>query len=222
MAIGLGKMFGFNFKENFEHPYISRSIKEFWRRWHISLSSWFRDYLYIPLGGNRKSNVRTHVNLIIVFFVTGLWHGASWNFIIWGLFHGTFLLIERYFTIKLPKQFQFLGHIYLILVILIGWVFFRAENLSYAMNYISALFSFRSGANNLPLTYITTYAISIICLGIVFIAPIRLHIRKLKLINSLDFSYALVLKYVIYISLFLYSALELVQSNYNPFIYYRF
>lgn len=222
MAIGLGKMFGFNFKENFEHPYISRSIKEFWRRWHISLSSWFRDYLYIPLGGNRKSNARTYVNLIIVFFVTGLWHGASWNFIFWGLFHGAFLLLERRFNIKLPKQFQFLDRIYLILVVLIGWVFFRAEDLAYAIEYIVALFSFKSGTNNLPLTFITTYTILIIGIGVVFSAPVRLYLKQLNLTSKFNLSLATSVKYVVYFSLFLYSVLELVQSNYNPFIYFRF
>ena len=125
MAIGLGKIFGFDFLENFNYPYISRSIKEFWRRWHISLSSWFRDYLYIPLGGNRKGKVRTYINLIIVFFVTGLWHGASFNFIVWGLYYAVFLVIERLgFGKRLEKLPRIIQHVYTLLVVVIGWVFF--------------------------------------------------------------------------------------------------
>ena len=222
MAIGLGKMFGFNFKENFEHPYISRSVKEFWRRWHISLSSWFRDYLYIPLGGNRKSNLRTYLNLFIVFFVTGLWHGSSWNFIFWGLFHGAFLLLEKRFTINLPKRLQFLNRIYLILVVLIGWVLFRAKDLSYAVSYITSLFSFKSGINNFPLTLITTYSIIVISFGIIFSAPVRSKLAELSQINLFNFNETKIISCFIYLFLFLYSILELVQSNYNPFIYFRF
>lgn len=128
MAIGLGKMFGFNFLENFNYPYISKSIKEFWRRWHISLSTWFKEYLYIPLGGNRKRKLFTYINLLIVFFATGLWHGASYNFILWGLFHGFFLVIERIFLGKLleKNKLKFINHIYVIFVFVIGWVLFRA------------------------------------------------------------------------------------------------
>ena len=123
MAIGLGRMFGFNFLENFNYPYMSKSIKEFWRRWHISLSTWFKEYLYIPLGGNRKRKLFTYINLLIVFFATGLWHGASYNFILWGLFHGFFLVIERIFLGKLleKNKLKFINHIYVIFVFVIGW-----------------------------------------------------------------------------------------------------
>ena len=157
MAIGLGKMFGFNFKENFEHPYISSSIREFWRRWHVSLSSWFKDYLYVPLGGNRKGKYRTYVNLLIVFFLTGLWHGASWSFVIWGLFHGVFLIIERLNIIKLPSKLNILSRIYTLLVVLVAWVFFRAETLEYSINFIAKMFSFSSGTNNYPYLFLNTY-----------------------------------------------------------------
>ncbi|MGD8338870.1 MAG: MBOAT family protein, partial [Desulfobacterales bacterium] len=131
MAIGIGRMFGFHFLENFNYPYISRSIREFWRRWHISLSSWFRDYLYIPLGGNHRGPLRTYLNLLIVFFLCGLWHGASWNFVIWGLLHGLFLVIERLgFEKILNRWWSPLRYLYVMLVVCTGWVFFRAENLS--------------------------------------------------------------------------------------------
>jgi alginate O-acetyltransferase complex protein AlgI len=146
MAIGLGKMFGLNFLENFNFPYISKSIQEFWRRWHISLSSWFRDYLYIPLGGNRKGPYRTYFNLFFVFLITGFWHGASWNFVVWGLFHGMFLIIERLGLGKLlAKTWAPINHSYVILVAMVGWVFFRADDLPLALEYLGAMFSFSLG-----------------------------------------------------------------------------
>ena len=145
MAIGLGRMFGFNFLENFNYPYISKSIKEFWRRWHISLSTWFKEYLYIPLGGNRKRKLFTYINLLIVFFATGLWHGASYNFILWGLFHGFFLVIERIFLGKLleKNKLKFINHIYVIFVFVIGWVLFRADDLKHAFELYKLMFSYK-------------------------------------------------------------------------------
>ena len=145
MAIGLGKMLGFDFLENFNYPYVARSIREFWRRWHISLSTWFRDYVYISLGGNRKGNLQTYLNLFIVFFVTGLWHGSSWNFVIWGLFHGAFLILERLFLGRILKNlWRPLQHIYTLLVVIVGWVFFRIENLSDAILLLKRMFLFFS------------------------------------------------------------------------------
>ncbi len=128
MAIGLAFMLGFTFPKNFDHPYASRSITEFWRRWHISLSSWFRDYVYIPLGGNRGGAAKTVRNLLVVFLLTGVWHGAAWNFILWGLYHGAFLLIERFGLSRLLTAApRFVGHVYALLIVLVGWVLFRAE-----------------------------------------------------------------------------------------------
>jgi len=186
MAIGLGKMFGFDFLENFNHPYISKSIQEFWRRWHISLSSWFRDYLYIPLGGNRKGIGRTYVNLIIVFFITGLWHGASWNFIFWGLFHGFFLIWERIGLSKfLNKAPNFVGHIYLALVVLVGWVFFRAENLSDAWQYLEGMFAFRKGGNEIVYQYISTYFVFVFIIAVIFSTNIKVYFKaKWALLNK--------------------------------------
>ena len=123
MAIGLGKMFGFHINENFNYPYIATSIKDFWRRWHISLSTWFKEYLYIPLGGNREGQFKTYRNLMIVFFMTGLWHGASWNFVVWGLFHGVFLVMERILPIEKWLRFRLIQNIYALLVVMVGWVF---------------------------------------------------------------------------------------------------
>lgn len=224
MAIGLGKMLGFNFKENFNYPYISKSIKEFWRRWHISLSTWFRDYLYIPLGGNRKGNVRTYVNLIIVFFITGLWHGASWNFIVWGLFHGVFLLLERFISFRVSSKFTILSRAYLLLVVMVGWVFFRAEDLGHALQYLCSMFSFKTGDANLPLLYLDNYHILMLILGIVFSTPIRkwLITRLKRVDNSKDFAFANTLSHFTHIGLFFFSILELSQTTFNPFIYFRF
>ena len=140
MAIGLARVFGFKFLENFNYPYISKSIKEFWRRWHISLSSWFRDYLYIPLGGNRCSLARQYFNLVLVFFLCGFWHGSSWNFIIWGLFHGVFLVLERTKFGEIIERQKVISHFYSLLVVMIGWVFFRSANLPYAIAYLKAMF----------------------------------------------------------------------------------
>ena len=142
MAIGLSRMLGFNLGENFDLPYNSCSITEFWRRWHISLSSWFKNYIYIPLGGNRKGKVRTYINLLIVFFITGLWHGASWNFIVWGLFNGFFMVLERLFLKKLldKNKFKLLNRIYTLFVVLISWVLFRTTSLDGAFEFIKIMF----------------------------------------------------------------------------------
>jgi alginate O-acetyltransferase complex protein AlgI len=220
MAIGLGKMFGIDFLENFNFPYISKSIQEFWRRWHISLSTWFRDYLYIPLGGNKKGPFRTYVNLIIVFFITGLWHGASWNFIIFGLFHGTFMIIERLgfksILEKIPKAFQ---HLYTIIILLIGWVFFRADSMTYAIEYINKLFSLSKGNEsvNQYIYYlnfnIETYIVFI--LGIIFSTPIFNP-------ESLWKKSYLKIKPVIMILLLILSIFHIAASAYNPFIYFKF
>lgn len=222
MAIGLGKMFGFDFLENFNYPYISKSIQEFWRRWHISLSTWFRDYLYIPLGGNRKGNFRTYFNLILVFFVTGLWHGASWNFIIWGLFHGFFLIIERVgFGSILKKIPRFLGHLYTLLVVLIGWVFFRSETLRDALLYLKGMFSYNSTGNEVIYQYFNPYLIFVLILAIVFSTPV---IGKFSNLASKVMArpHQKILVYPLMLVLFLLSLLELAESNYNPFIYFRF
>lgn len=145
MAIGLGRMFGFEFLENFQYPYIAKSVTEFWRRWHISLSSWLRDYVYIPLGGSRVGPGRTYANLLIVFLLCGAWHGAKWTFVIWGAWHGLFLVIERLGLNKLLDRLPVAGHIYTLFIAMLGWVFFRAETLDQAMAYFAALFGGGTG-----------------------------------------------------------------------------
>lgn len=147
MAIGMGRMFGFKFMENFDHPYTAQSVRDFWHRWHISLSTWFRDYLYFPLGGNRCSAARTHLNLLIVFFLCGLWHGASWTFVIWGVYHGSFLALERTsfgrFLARLPRVMR---HGYTLLIVMTGWAFFRSESFAQALLFLQALFGFASAS----------------------------------------------------------------------------
>tara|TARA_R110001583_G_scaffold82491_1_gene218778 strand:- start:16802 stop:18211 length:1410 start_codon:yes stop_codon:yes gene_type:complete len=220
MAIGLGKMFGYDFLENFNLPYISRSIQEFWRRWHISLSSWFRDYLYIPLGGNRKGAFRTYINLVVVFFVTGLWHGASWNFIVWGLYHGFFLILERLFLGKLlDRAPRVLSHLYTLLVVLFGWVLFRAETLTQALEYMKLMFSFNLNDNQLLLQHFSPYFIFVLFLALLLSTNAKgyilenIHFRSKVWENT---------KYLWYMLLFFFCFLELAANNYNPFIYFRF
>ena len=222
MAIGLGKMFGFSFNENFNYPYISKSVQDFWRRWHISLSSWFRDYVYIPMGGNRTGNV--YFNLITIFFLTGLWHGASWHYIAWGLWHGMFLLIERFFrtrkiTISVPN---FIKHIYAILVVLIGWVLFRSNGLKASTKYIFAMFGIGTTPDNTWTQlylhdYFVTFAMGIICAlpAISFLKKkIETYHIASKILN--------VGKPLIIGLLFVVSIAYTVTTTYNPFIYFNF
>ena len=221
MAIGLGKMFGFNFPENFNYPYISTTLTDFWRRWHISLSSWFRDYLYIPLGGNRKGN--TYINLLIVFFVTGLWHGASFNFIVWGLWHGAFLIIERAFGLReIKTRILFpIRYIGTMLIVVVGWVFFRADSLQEALNYIGVMFSVVE-PSNVGFTigyYLTTRVIIILAIAIVASTPViktKVFIRLQKR-ESWKFISALLVLILLAICV-----VFVVSSSYNPFIYFRF
>ena len=229
MAIGLGKTFGFHFKENFNHPYIASTIQEFWRRWHISLSSFFRDYVYIPLGGNRKGKLRTVLNRIIVFFLTGLWHGANWTFVFWGLFHGFFLLLEEYIPIirKLPK---FLRHIYTLLVVTIGFVFFRADTIGEAWIFLGQMFGgtdFSAGVMSFTLQAVTPYFVmmlmaGILCSGIVhkFTQCVRCLEDKQALTTGENLLQTAT--FVLAGLLLVWCMLRLAGGSYNPFIYFRF
>lgn len=225
MAIGLGKMVGFDFKENFNYPYIARSVQDFWRRWHISLSSWFRDYVYIPLGGNRGSKFKTYRNLLIVFFVTGLWHGASLNFIIWGLFHGVFLLIERAGLGKRLEQAPaIVGHVYTLLVVLVGWVFFRAVDLGSAIAYLGKMIGL--GAEEASVAYPPSFFLSAevivsLVLAIILATPVyhrfQTFWQKLPAPGPRELAYSFVL-----FGLFVMAVMYLAADTYNPFIYFRF
>ena len=222
MAIGLGQMFGFEFLENFNYPYISKSASEFWRRWHISLGSWFRDYVYIPLGGSRKGKVRTYINLFIVWFLTGFWHGASWTFIAWGLYFGILIAIEKAFLEKLlEKVWNPIRHIYLIIIVMIGWIFFRADNFNYAFGYIGSLFGSKGQLlyNNDTLRYMNDYWY-IIIISIIGSMPIfKILISKVK---CKDTNIYHIIKGLILMILFVYISITLVNSTYNPFLYFRF
>lgn len=220
MAIGLGKMLGFHFPENFNYPYIASSVREFWRRWHISLSTWFRDYLYIPLGGSRGSARRTYFNLLIVFFLCGLWHGASWNFAAWGLLHGLFLALERAGLGRLLKQLPIaLQHVYTLLVVLLGWVLFRAEDGAHAWQYLQAM----AGGNASPSYYAAFYfdaeIIGTLFLAALFSMPVYPAVEA-WLAQRCAFAEAA--KLLLLLCGFALSIILLINSSYHPFIYFRF
>jgi Predicted membrane protein involved in D-alanine export len=224
MAIGLGRMFGFEFLENFDYPYISSSIREFWRRWHMSLSTWFRDYLYIPLGGNRKGTTRTYINLLIVFACTGFWHGASWSFLIWGLYHGLFLVIERVgFGKILDKMPKFIGHIYALVVVLLGWVLFRADNLGAALKYAADMFNFGDFGLANAVSQLDNLKSVTLIIGIIACMPVIAFIKK-QFIKNGDVGEATqnVLSTVACAAMFCFAIVCLTGSDYNPFIYFRF
>lgn len=230
MAIGLGNMFGFKFKENFDHPYMSLSIQEFWRRWHISLSSWFKEYVYIPLGGNRKGNKRTYLNLFIVFLLTGIWHGANLTFIVWGIYFGIFLIIERLFLGNVLKnnKYKFINWIYTILVVVVGWVFFRSDNILLAFTYLKQMFTFTKG-NYSSLTYLTSSVFMCIIVGILLSGYLQNKTVNLRvsLNNKLSkFKYhdeiILITKTVVTVILLFLCIASLISDTYNPFIYFQF
>ena len=222
MAIGLGRMFGFSFTKNFDYPYISKSITEFWRRWHISLSTWFKEYVYIPLGGNKVSVPRHLINIMIVWFLTGLWHGASWNFVAWGLYYGILLLVEKYILGRLTSKMpHILQHLYLMVIVMIGWVFFFSPGMSYALTYIKCMFTIGSAGlvDKTALYYLTTNIILIlICLigSTPYVHQVFKSVilkKKKKHIRS---------AVIIYAALFVMVIAYLVSATYNPFLYFRF
>jgi alginate O-acetyltransferase complex protein AlgI len=229
MAIGLARVFGFRLLENFNFPYISISIQEFWRRWHISLSSWFRDYLYIPLGGNKKGSFRTYINLLIVFFLCGLWHGASWNFIIWGMIHGFFLVLERYCgDFFLEKLWKFLRHVYTMLVVSLAWVFFRVDTISDAVQYFCHAFGFGklSGSPYGLFDFLDSKIAIVLTVGVIGSIPVYNAVIKF-LDHPTRFESASMLglksaKLCFLTTLLIASVLSLASGAYNPFIYYRF
>lgn len=221
MAIGIGEMFGFNTPENFNYPYISQSITEFWRRWHISLSTWFRDYLYIPLGGNRKGNVRTYLNLFIVFFTTGLWHGAAWTFVVWGLWHGLFIIIERVTGFHKKEGgwlLKTIRHIYCMLVVILGWVLFRSDSFSYSLNYIATMFG---GGGEKDIVFSIPYFMrntEWIIMSVAFICSIPIFE---KILES-KAGWKLMLVNACLIILLVLSFMAMASSTYQSFLYFKF
>lgn len=222
MAIGLGKMFGFDFNENFNYPYISRSIQEFWRRWHISLSTWFKEYLYIPLGGNRKGIFRTYINLFIVFFTTGFWHGASKNFIVWGLWHGFFMIIERIFLGKLLEKnpFKVINHIYSLFVVVVGFMIFRIESINQIIDSLKIMFGNKNGYYSIPM-YVDRRVWFFFIVGIILCGPFQCIFKKFKE-NLFDEEDVKVYEIITAAFLLAFSIILLVNNTYNPFIYFRF
>ena len=223
MAIGLGKMFGLDFLENFRYPYLSESITEFWRRWHISLGTWFRKYVYIPLGGNRKGEARTLLNLIIVFALTGIWHGANWTFFFWGLYHVFWMILER---LVLKEKLQgetggihFLNRLYAFLVVFIGWIFFRADSLPDAFCFIGQLFSFSAGDENV-LSFLTLRVLLVFAAAVLGAGWIQRKIGdRAKTVNARRNR---IPERVYLILLLLACIVMLTNANYNPFIYFQF
>ncbi len=228
MAIGLGKMFGFTFLENFNYPYLSKSITEFWRRWHISLGTWFREYLYIPLGGNRCSKVKQIRNIAIVWFLTGLWHGASWNFVAWGVYFGILLLVEKFFLGKwIAKWPSVLQHSYTLIIVLISWVIFAFEDLGQAISYLGAMFGAGAGIVNTETYYFISN--NLILLLILLVGATDYPKKLVKKIAAWVAGAKPFLQYCYMIGenlyllvLFLLSIAYLVGSSYNPFLYFRF
>ena len=218
MAIGLGRMLGFEFLENFNYPYISKSITEFWRRWHISLGTWFRDYVYIPLGGNRRGTGRQFLNLLIVWALTGFWHGANWTFLCWGLYYALFLMLEKAFLLKKLEKLPALGTVYALLVVICGWVLFDLPGLADAGRYYAAMFGGAGGglASAADLFYLKNYALTL-CVGVLACLPCwktlyaRLAPRPKAVLTPVLLAAALVL-----------STAYLVAGTYNPFLYFIF
>ncbi len=231
MAIGLGKMFGFDFLENFQYPYASSSIQEFWRRWHISLSTWFKEYVYIPLGGNRKGKGRAALNRLMVFFLTGLWHGANWTFVLWGVYHGLLLLFEEYVPVvrRMPK---WLSRVYTLIAVCIGFVMFRADTVSQGFYMIGQMFtgmSFETASMSFVLQQMTPYFIVMLAVAILAAGPLRGVADKIReeLCGgekevSKKWSVLQVILYVISFILLAWCILRLSGGTYNPFIYFRF
>lgn len=233
MAIGLGKMFGFHFLENFNYPYISKSISEFWRRWHISLGSWFRDYVYFPLGGSRKGELRTVINLSVVWFLTGFWHGANWTYMAWGVYFFIFISIEKLLAKKSnhKSQFNILKHTYTIIVVIFGWVLFRSDSLSNAIEYMQSMIGVNGNIlfDDLAHLYIRENKYFLFA-GILFSMPIVNIIKKkyeiLVMKNNFNFKFV---QYIyasihtaLYITIFIIAVSYIVKGAYNPFIYFNF
>ena len=221
MAIGLGRIFGFHFLENFNYPYIAKSITDFWRRWHISLSTWFRYYIYIPLGGNRVNKLKWLRNILIVWLLTGLWHGAAWNFILWGVYYGIILIIEKVFLGKLLEKLpKFLQHVYALFFIIIGWVIFRVEDFSQMGTVLKNMFIWKSSGiiDNIILNFNVFSSLPYIIIGIIGSVPIITKIKNAKkqssMYNAISSMWVL--------GIFILSVCFLLVETYNPFIYFRF
>ena len=227
MAIGMGRMIGIHYLENFDYPYISRSVTEFWRRWHISLGSFFRDYVYIPLGGNRKGKLRTYFNLFVVWFLTGLWHGASWNFVLWGLYFFVFILLEKLFLQRILSKDRIVSHIYLVIIVYFGWILFKFDNMKDIFTVLGGMFGLNGNAfTNFETTTILSSNIFILIFCIVVSTP---AIRKIGGLIRYTYMDKKAVSWIYNIGriaipliLLLLSTAALVGDSYNPFLYFQF
>ena len=225
MAIGLGRILGFEYLENFNYPYISQTITEFWRRWHMSLSSWFKEYVYIPLGGNRKGLPRQIINIAIVWALTGLWHGASWNFVLWGVYYGILLIFEKLFLLKvldkIPDKLSFIRHIYALVLVVLGWVLFNITDFSILGQYLSEMFAGGAGDHAIISYYVSSRGILMVIAAICSTPLIE------KLFNKMDsflmfYTTKDMAETFLLVILFIMSIAFLVSGSYNPFLYFRF
>jgi len=221
MAVGLGKMLGFEFPNNFHYPYTSKSISEFWRRWHITLGSWFREYVYIPLGGNRNGTARTIFNLAVTWALTGFWHGASWNFMLWGIYFGILIILERFvygkLLAKLPK---ILGIFYTFVLVLFGWVLFETATLKDAFNYFKAMFGATGTFYDVKATYfLVTYGVVLV---LCIIGSTQLVKKGAEYVTKFSTKLSLSVRPLIQLAIMLLSTAYLVNETYNPFLYFRF
>lgn len=226
MAIGLAKMFGFDLNENFNYPYMSKSITEFWRRWHISLSTWFKEYVYIPLGGNRKGKIRTYINLSVVFFLTGIWHGASFNFIVWGVIHGFFIVVERIGLLNIINRNKFtraVAHVYTLAIVIISWTFFRATSLTEAGRWLKVMFLGNSGTGHIysAVNFIDKKIIILFVLGIILSGLLQSVFKKLKEI-LFDEEKMYFVENCAQLVMLGICIMLLINDTYNPFIYFKF
>lgn len=227
MAIGMGRMIGIHYRENFDYPYVSRSVTEFWRRWHISLGSFFRDYVYIPLSGNRKGKLRTYLNLFIVWFLTGLWHGASWNFVLWGLYFFVFIFIEKLFLSRVLSKDHIVSHIYLVAVVYFGWILFRFDNMGDILSVLRGMFGMNGNAfTDFETTTLLSSNVFILIFCALVSTPIVKKIGSLVRYTYMDKKAVSVLytvgRILIPLVLLLLSTAALVGDSYNPFLYFQF
>jgi alginate O-acetyltransferase complex protein AlgI len=223
MAIGLGKVFGFDFLENFNYPFVSSSVTEFWRRWHMSLGSWFRDYVYIPLGGNRVSKAKWFLNIFVVWMLTGFWHGAAWNFVVWGLFFAVLLIFEKLFSLKLLEKTKVIKRIYIALAVLISFVIFNATDMAEAIRYIGGMF----GAGGIPLInaemlyYLKSYAV-VLVLALIGSTPfVKNAVNRFAEKKAIGTVIKVAEPLVIAVLMIVMTA-YLVDGSFNPFLYFRF
>lgn len=223
MAIGLGRMFGFEFKKNFDVPYISKSITEFWRRWHISLSSWFREYVYIPLGGNHVTISRNIVNLLIVWMLTGMWHGAAWNFIVWGIYYGVVLVLEKYVWGAIVDRWpSVLQHIYALVLVLVGWVFFFSPSLGAALRYLFAMVGGGAGFASKEVFFVILTHWLFYLLAVIGSTTIGSRLLRAILNVSENHTVRTVIMLIVFFGMLAISVAYLIADTYNPFLYFRF